>query len=250
MVQEKARQLIQDLHKLGIKKGDHLLVHASLNAVGRFPDRARILIDAILEVLGDTGTLLMPALSYKTVTVEHPHFDLLATPSCVGALPEYFRNYPGVIRSVHPTHSVAGRGGHTDFFLADHLKDQTPCGSHSPFARLPEVQGKVMFLGCGCRPNTSMHAMEEKVVPPYLFGRNIRYQLRLADGSRISKTYRSHGFKGYEQRYERLLALMDPNAFHQGKILEADTLVMDAREMWKKGIRQLQADPLYFVDKV
>ncbi|MBD3629320.1 AAC(3) family N-acetyltransferase [Cyclobacterium sp.] len=249
-MQEQARQLIQDLRRLGINEGDHLLVHASLNAVGRFTDRARILVAAFMEALGPSGTLLMPALSYKTVTAEHPKFDVMATPSCVGALTEYFRTSEGVSRSIHPTHSVSAKGRLAAFFLGDHYKDHTPCGPFSPFARLPEVQGKVMFLGCGGRPNTSMHALEEKILPPYLFGKKITYQLQFEDGSRINKTYRRHGFDGYEQRYERLLPLMDPNALHQGMVLEADTLVLDAREMWEKGIRQLQADPLYFVDKV
>ncbi|SHN30530.1 aminoglycoside 3-N-acetyltransferase [Cyclobacterium lianum] len=243
-------RLIEDLLRLGLSGGDHLLVHASLNAVGRFRDRAGILVAALTEVLGSSGTLLMPCLSYKTVTQDHPDFDVSATPSCVGGLAEYFRTCEGVDRSLHPTHSVSARGRLSVFFLAEHWKDSTPCGTHSPFARLPEVQGKVMFLGCGSRPNTSMHAIEEKVIPPYLFGSRVRYQLRLKDGSRMQKIYLAHGFKNYEQRYDRLLSLMDPGACRRGKVLDADTLVLDSREMWAKGFRQLKENPFFFVDQM
>ena len=38
------------------------------------------------------------------------------------------------------------------------------------------------MLGCGLQPNTSMHAIEEMVKPPYLFGPPLTYHLVLADG--------------------------------------------------------------------
>lgn len=66
------KSIQKDLDQLGIGAGDHLLVHASLNALGKFPDRATIVVSALLEQLGTKGTLLMPALSYKTVTPENP----------------------------------------------------------------------------------------------------------------------------------------------------------------------------------
>ncbi|MFC4871800.1 AAC(3) family N-acetyltransferase [Negadavirga shengliensis] len=240
----------EDIRKLGISEGDSLLVHASLNAVGRFQNRTEVLIDAFLEVLGPDGTLLMPALSYKTVTRENPVFDVRQTPSCVGALTEYFRTMPGVERSIHPTHSVSAIGRRAGWFVEDHLEDDTPCGSHSPFAKLKEVNGRVMFLGCGPKPNTSMHAIEELVVPPYLFGDPVVYTLHLADGKTIDKAYIRHGFQGYEQRYDRLLDVLDKQDYRCGKVLEADTITVDSVSMWDKAEKKLSQDPLYFVDKV
>lgn len=239
-----------DLLTLGIKKGDSLLVHASLNAVGRFENRAEILIDTLLEMLGPEGTLLMPTLSYQTVTRESPVFDVLQTPSCVGALTEYFRTRPDVKRSVHPTHSVSAIGKMADWFIKGHLKDDTPCGPHSPFAKLKEVKGHVMFLGCGPKPNTSMHAIEELVIPPYLFAEPVTYTLNLADGTSMEKKYIRHGFKNYVQRYDRLLGILNNKDYTSGKVLEADTLVINSIAMWEKAEKQLSRNPLYFVDKV
>ena len=54
--------------------------------------------------------------------------------------------------------------------LCDHVQDNTPCGQNSPFNRLIENAGKILMIGCGLTPNTTMHAVEEYVRPPYLFG--------------------------------------------------------------------------------
>ena len=103
--------LVQDLLALGVRPGGALLVHASLRALGPLPPGgAEDVIRGLLEALGPDGTLLMPALSYASVSPRSPVFDVLVTPSCVGALPEFFRTRPGTLRSVHPTHSVCALG--------------------------------------------------------------------------------------------------------------------------------------------
>ncbi len=243
------QRIHKDLSRLGIGEGDHVLVHASLNSLGKFPDRAKIVVNALLDLLGPSGTLLMPALSYQTVTPENPIFDLSKTPVCVGGLPEFFRTFPGVQRSMHPTHSVCAIGELSDYFLSEHLLDDTPCGPHSPFAKLPEVHGKILFLGCGTRPNTSMHAVEEGIKPPYLLGARVNYTLVDQTGRKMSKSYFRHDFAGFEQRYERVEGLLGSDSCQKGKVLQAASVRMDARSLWEKGTLQLTKDPYFFVDR-
>ena len=243
------KQIQADLSRLGIGDGDQVLVHSSLNSLGKFRDRARIVVNALLDQLGPRGTLLMPALSYQTVTPENPIFDLAETPACVGGLPEFFRTFPGVQRSMHPTHSVCAIGKLSDYFLSEHLLDDTPCGTHSPFAKLPKVHGKILFLGCGSRPNTSMHGVEERIKPPYLWGARIQYTLKDQTARKMLKSYVSHDFTGFEQRYERMEALLGSDSCQKGKVLLADSVLMDARSLWEKGTLQLKKDPYFFVDR-
>ena len=243
------KQIRNDLSLLGINKGDHVLVHASLNSIGRFPDRANIFVRTFIEHIGEEGTLLMPSLSYKTVNKKQPVFNELNTGSCVGALTEFFRTYPGVKRSIHPTHSVCGIGGKSNFLLKHHFMDETPCGPYSPFSRLPLIGGKVLFLGCGTKPNTSMHPVEENIIPRYLFGEKVTQILLFSDGKSVQKTYQRHGFNGYEQRYDRLFKVLEPSEYRVGKVLEAKSIVMTASAIWEKGIKYLKQDPFYFIDK-
>jgi aminoglycoside 3-N-acetyltransferase len=242
--------LTDQLLALGVRRGGALLVHSSLRSLGPLEGGAETVISALLEALGPQGTLLFPALSYAAVTSAQPFFSVLATPSCVGALPEFFRTRPGTLRSAHPTHSVSASGRLAAELTARHRQDTTPVGPHSPFALLPTYAGQILFIGCGLRPNTSMHGVEEHIIPPYLFGPPITYTIRAADGSESQMTVRSHNFKGVAQRYDRIAALLSAPALRRGPLLKADCFLIETAAMWPAALQALQSDPLYFVEPV
>lgn len=253
MTQNFSDRIARDLQALGVREGGVLLVHSSLRSLGLPADlpayeRAETIIQGLLQALGPAGTLLLPALSYEAVGAHNPVFDSRSTPSCVGALPEFFRCRPGTLRSIHPTHSVCGVGAGAEELLADHIHAATPVGPHSPFAKLPKVGGQVLFLGSGLRPNTSMHGVEELVEPEYLYGPEVDYRVILADGTERAMRVRSHNFKGWEQRYDRLEGVMD-RGLRRGNVLNADCHLLDAAEMWSATLQTMQNDPLYFVDR-
>ncbi len=224
-------------------------MHASLSSLGRVPGGAETVVRGLLQALGPEGTLLLPALSYNHVDMDSPVFDLTRTASNVGAIPEYFRTRPGTVRSVHPTHSVCGLGNDVSRFLGDHHKDTTPCGGHSPFRRLRDLGGQVLFLGCGPRPNTSMHGVEEVAQAPYLFGETVDYRAVLPDGSAIEARCRRHGFKGWAQRYDRIEPLMSAEHLQTGRVLEATVHVLDCRAMWAAALEAMTRDPYHFVEE-
>ncbi len=241
-------QIAHDLTALGLRESGVLLVHASLRSLGAVSGGAETVVRGLLRALGGNGTLLMPALSYTYTGVNNPVFDLLHTPSCIGALPEYFRTRPGTIRSVHPTHSVCGVGTKTESLLKEHHLDTTPCGEHSPFRRLQDVKGQILFLGCGLRPNTSMHAIEELVQPPYLFGDPVDYRIILTIDKEMKMRVIRHHFVGWKQRYDRLGSLLDEYGLNKGKVLEATVDLVDCEQMWERALTALKKNPLFFVE--
>jgi len=242
------QQITHDLIALGVRKGGVLLVHSSLSALGDVEGGPETVIQGLLGALGPTGTLLMPALSYEHVTRRASTFDVWHTPSNVGAIPEYFRTRPGTRRSVHPTHSVCAVGPRTGELLDDHPLDDTPCGPYSPFHKLRDVGGQLLMLGCGLHPNTSMHAIEELVEPLYLYADPITYRLVHADGHVTTKTYRPHGFRHHEQRYDRVADVLGEPALHREHVLAAEVFLIDVPAMWDAVLNALRRDPLYFVD--
>ncbi len=72
-----------------MKQGDVMLVHSSYKAIGNTSLSPNGIIECLLECIGDTGTLLMPALSHKQ-SPPNLHDNSL-TPSNVGVIPESFR---------------------------------------------------------------------------------------------------------------------------------------------------------------
>ncbi len=239
-------EICDDLRALGIDAGDVLIVHASLKSLGPLADGPETVVQGLLRALGQEGTLLMPALSHLQEPFDF--HDNLRTPGNVGALPEYFRKRRGTVRSLHPTHSVCGVGSRVDALFADHIHDDTPCGLNSPFNRITEIGGKILMLGCGLKPNTTMHALEEHVEPPYLFGETVVYTIIDGDDQVFEKEYRTHGFMGVEQRYDRIRELPDPSFMRSGKVLQAEAFVLDAAAMRGQVLAQLKDDPTFLVD--
>lgn len=240
----------EDLENLGIKKGDDVLVHSSFKSLGYVEGGIQTLIEAIISQLGDRGTLLFPTLSYRFVNpMEIPTFDIRNTPVCVGAIPEFFRTYDGVKRSMNPTHSVSAYGFRRDEYIKDHYKDNEPVGENSPFYLLSKFGGKVLMLGCSIKSNTSMHGVEEMAKVPYVLSDEPReYTLIDEDGNITKKDYYYHcmGQKGYSQRYDRLENLME---YKKGKVLEAECNVIDSAKMWEAGLKKIKEDTYYFTDK-
>ena len=245
---ETIQQIATDLLRAGVRRGGVLLVHSSLRSLGPVPGGAETVVRGFLEALGPDGTLLMPALSYQHVTPPELLFDVRATPSNVGNLPEYFRTRPGTRRSLHPTHSVSGVGRQAAALLADHGLDRTPVGPHSPFHLLPLAGGQLVMLGCGLRPNTSMHGVEELVEPPYLYGTTLTYRLVDEDGRRYEANYRRHGFAGWRQRYDRIAGVLSEPDLRSGPVLASQTWVIEASGLWRAGEACLHRDPHFFVE--
>jgi aminoglycoside 3-N-acetyltransferase len=236
---------MRDLQALGLRPGDILMMHSSFRALGL--SDPELIVQTLLGVLGERGTLLMPALSYLQ---QPPTFhNTLTTPACVGFLPEYFRTRPGTRRSLHPTHSVCGVGARADELLADHYADVTPCGEHSPFHRLLHCGGKILMLGCGLRPNTTMHAIEEYARPPYLFGAPRVYTIVDGAGRQLTKEYIPHDFHGFVQRYDRAEAILSPAELRAGTVGRAAAHLIDAGALLREALSCLRSDPYYFVDR-
>ena len=239
--------LKEDLIKLGIKKDDTILMHSSLSSLGYIEGGADTVIDTLLDVLSE-GTLLIPALSFDFVTGDNPVFDIKNTSSCVGKISETFRKREGVIRSMHPTHSVCGIGKYANEILKEHINSDTPVGKDSPFALLPKYKGKVLMLGCKLYPNTSFHGIEEKGNVSYVLSPEKReYTLIDENGIQTKKEYFYHYIdeNGFGQRYDRIGELM---GLKPSKVLNADCYLIDAEKMWDVALDKLKEDEQYFVE--
>lgn len=176
--------LVADLRELGVTPGDTLLVHASLSALGWVCGGAQAVVDALMETLTPSGTLVVPTHTGQytdptawtnppvpdhwvdTIRQEMPPFRPDVTPSRgVGAIPECLRCYPDAVRSEHPTVSFAAWGAGADDIVADHGLDYG-LGEASPLARIYERDGDVLLLGVGHDANTSLHLAEYRADVP------------------------------------------------------------------------------------
>ena len=158
------REVAKLLESLVVPCDGVLLIHSSFKGLSRTGYRADAVLDAFVHYMSQ-GTLLMPTMSWRAVTPENPIFDELTTPSITGILTEMFRTQFATRRSLHPTHSVAGRGRLVDSLLSTHHLDEMPCSIQSPWGLLAEYNAYVLLLGVEMDSCTLVHHVEQVIAP-------------------------------------------------------------------------------------
>jgi len=244
--------IVQGLRALGLKEGDAVLVHTSLSSFGYVEGGADTVIDALLETVGPSGTVMVPT---HTATPEHsaknpPVFSPSTTPCLAGRIPETFRKRPEAIRSRDPTHSVAAIGAKARYLTKDHEKCITPCGVGSPYLKLAEIDGYILFIGIGLECNTTFHAVEELANSPY------HLQPDWVDGKIINDdgTVEVVRQKIHLWAAERDFQKMEPIILSEGimrkdKIGNAVVRFVRAKPMIELTLKLLEKDPGYLLKK-
>ena len=241
-----------DLHKIGIREGDVLVVHSSMKSMGYVDGGPECVIKAMLDTIGERGTLIFPTFTYRTSYVDS-FFSNKETPSCVGLLSEVFRHTEGVTRTNHPTHSVAIKGPMLDMLIEGEEDDDTPMGIHSPYRKLASAGAKILMLGCHLSHNSYMHALEEDANAVYALRGYQEYTVINENGESYIRRVRRHNFVREDgvvaQRYERAVdVLCEGVDYTRGKIHGADSVLYDAALLKEKVLAKMEQSPLYFVD--
>ena len=244
-------RLREELEALGCCAGDVLAVHSSLRSMGAVEGGADTVIAALSDAVGPTGTLLLPTFTYLTSYVDS-FYSNIETPSCVGMLSEVFRKREGVLRTNHPTHSVALFGRLARELMEGEEGDDTPMGVHSPYRRLGAVGAKILMIGCGTAHNSYMHALEEEAGAVYALRDHQEYTVVDAEGRRRLRRIRRHNFVrptgAVYQRYERALDVLLAGEYRISPLHGAETVLMEASALRLRVLAKMREDPFYFVD--
>ena len=105
------QRLIDDLHNLGVKKGDTINVKASLASIGMVDGGAIELVEALISTVGEEGTIITDSfidcyeLPLNRKNKENISND--ASSSYAGALANAMINHPMSVRSKHPIQKFA-----------------------------------------------------------------------------------------------------------------------------------------------
>lgn len=152
--------LREDLKNAGVEPNGTLLCHLSMKSIGAVENGADGVLDALCGYMRE-GLLVLPAHTWDSVNAEHPIFDARESRSCVGLLTDLFRKRPGVVRSLHPTHSLCALGRDAAEFAAGEERLDTPCGPESCYRKLERRDAQVLLVGVNFSRNTSVHCIEE-----------------------------------------------------------------------------------------
>jgi len=241
-------EIVNGLRNMGIAAGDCILVHTSLRSFGHVEGGADAVIDALLEAVGPKGTVAVPTLTGRREdSAEHPPiFDVRNTPCWTGLIPETFRQRLEAVRSLHPTHSVAAIGPQAGFLTKDHLKSPTPCGRDSPYMRLAELDGKVVFLGVTLYCCTLLHTVEESAESPYhMMPDPAPARIRDYDGRTFTIRIALHDW-GTERQFEAIEPVwLAKCAMTKGRIGPVDVRIVRAKPALQIALETLKRQPLF-----
>lgn len=249
------QDIVKNLEALGIKKGDKLLVHASYKSLGVVDGGIETVIAAFKDAVGEEGTLMFPTFTYENVNRENPVFNIKTSPSCVGMIPEVFRHGKDVVRSLHPTHSLAVWGKDKEYYIENHHKDQNCLDKNSPIMKLKNAGGKILLVGCGLKKNTLLHGLEIACKVPYAFGVDFsdphyhRDYICVDENGVEHKREFFHVFareSGWAHNFDKLAEVIPLTAV---KLLEADTYIFDAQKLWDDVAKALKENPYCLAEK-
>ena len=153
------------LRQLGLLRGSAVEVHSSLSSFGYVAGGAAAVVDALMEVVGPPGAILMsaypvtPALPLSEAEIARGiTWKVRILPegsrekTGLGAVVEQFQKRPGVVLG-SGLHRVAAWGQEAEIYARE------------GYRRLLEVDGWALLMGVGIDRLSSMHQAEEITLP-------------------------------------------------------------------------------------
>ncbi|MFS0655366.1 aminoglycoside N(3)-acetyltransferase [Bacillus sp. 179-C3.3 HS] len=234
-----------DLIQLGVNKGMTLCVHSSLSSIGWVNGGAVAVIQALMEVVTEEGTLIMPAQTlelsdpadwinppvpqswWKPIKDTMPAYDPAYTPpNEMGRIAEAFWKFPHVSRSSHPNFSFTAWGKKKNEILDNHSLS-FGLGEKSPLGRMYDLDTQVLHIGTTFESHTSFHLAEYRCAQQDLMTRGAPI---LENGWKVWKEYQDIITR--EELFEQigLDFLHSDHQAHQGQVGLAKTYLLSMRE--------------------
>lgn len=120
----------EDLIQLGIKKGDTVFLRISYRAIGKTEGGPKTFLDAILDIVGEDGTVLLTAFPkrYKRrLRFFHRRDYVQKDPrpqSITGALSNISMHYPGAMLSSRVDFPFVAIGKHAQYLTSNHTYEK------------------------------------------------------------------------------------------------------------------------------
>ncbi|MGW8257817.1 MAG: AAC(3) family N-acetyltransferase [Thermoguttaceae bacterium] len=240
------QELKRHLQQIGVTAGALVMAHSSVSnlqfsdnaenkpAIPSFFRVAEELVNDLLELVGPTGTLVMPTHANYQGKVEPSSsglakeicYDPLSTPCAVGLANELFWRRKGVLRSLHPYNTLAAYGPLAEELLRDNLNQHKPLphGIYSGYYRLCQRKGLVVSIGLPLRKcMTLLHVGEDvrdQEWPIKNFFQEYSYLVRINNRNErnIVRQCRSEYGKYALCRWKAFADLIRDQVLHEGEV--------------------------------
>ena len=187
-------EIVKALLELGVSSGMVLEVHSSLRSLGHVIGGAQTVVDALIEAVGNNGTLVMalqnaynaepshfinPPMTYENFTKyrdQYPGFDVNESDTYqMGSITENLRRRKGAAFTSHPQTSFVAYGRYSKF-ITDSQDIDFGLSENSPLGKLYGLKAYCLLIGVDYDNMTSLHLAEyhSAIRPVALFGSAIK----------------------------------------------------------------------------
>ncbi len=227
------------LKKMGVSETDTLMVHANFKPDSGFKGTPLDVVNALIELVGTRGNLLMVSIPFRGFTYDHlmknKPFRLNKTMSMMGLITESFRKRERVLRSFHPTHPVLAYGKDSAWIVAGHEKCLHPCGTGTPFEKLRQLNGKLLFFDVGFGAITFFHYVEEitKDKLPFNVFHEEPFSVTAYDGSNNMHTIKTYVYNRNIGRNTGKLEeeMLKRQMIKKGRVGNSTLMLMDTEDV-------------------
>jgi len=214
------------------------MVHSSFKSIGEVDGGPQTVIDSLLEILGENGTLIMPTytLSYCSQfnKTGMGFFDVDESASEMGILSEYLRHMPNSIRTINPIHSVTAIGKYAHQISEINAKDSF--GPNSVFSLLHKLNAKIMIIGLSFDDSlTFFHYVEQSIGVSYRYLKKFSGDI-VSDGKKYQDSYTMY-VKNLEHNIKT-------NYNDLGNLLEKNNLVKKVK-IGKSTVKVMNSQNIY-----
>ncbi len=171
------------LDSLGITKGDVVLLHSDMSILTRLssplemqlqPDRRNYLLtefhSALSDAVGENGTICILGSFTDYARFDKPFVIEESLPDKdLGAYNRFLIHQPGIYRSLNPIVGIIAKGKHAPQ-ICEH-KSAFGYGPESPWAKMAELDGKMIFWGVGLGFMTFVHHVEQICGVPHAYNK-------------------------------------------------------------------------------
>jgi len=238
-------ELISNFKKLGVVKGDVLLVHSSYKSFGGVEGGPQTVINALKSILTEDGTLIVPTFNYDFC--QGKSYDVKTTPSKMGIITEIVRADPNSKRTLDPVFSFAILGKHRDYLT--NLENDHSFGANSVFEKLRELDAKIMIIGLAYNESvTFFHHIEETQRCDYRYFKEFRG--KIIDYENTERDCKITLFvrdieRGVQNSVDTMGLIMEQENIVKKKIIigKSEIKLMKANDVYKRTVAEMKKNP-------
>ena len=242
-------QIVSDLQRLGLKRGDLVNVKASLSSMGKVKGGAKTVIDAILEVIGEEGTLLSEAFIatflFPLTKKQKSIVSSDTLPTYAGAVAATMTKYPNSFRSLHPVQKFVAIGAKAKELMYNHTADTY---AYDPLRVMAENKGVNLRIG-GIDKVVGVGTTHVAIGLTKLRQKRFKRGIYYIDANGKKKLFVSNWASGCDEGFNNLFPFYrKANAIvAEGKVGEAESMITDMKKTLDIEVSELRKNPRFFM---